>query len=328
MPEMTLIEAVRETLRSEMRRDSDIFMMGEDIGPRGGVFLASEGFVEEFGEDRVMNTPLAESSIIGIALGAAVNGMRPVAEIQFADFVWPAINQLVGEAARVRYGTNGGKTAPMTVRVPYGGGVRGGLYHSQSIEVLFAHTPGLQVIAPATPYDARGLLRSAIRSNDPTVFLEHKRTYRLVRGEAPDEDYLEPIGKADIKRAGSDVTLITYGLMLHHSLQAAEVVSQSDGIEAEVVDLRTLRPIDGETILDSVSRTGRAMIVQEDTGAVSVSSEVSAIIAAEGFFDLDAPVMRVTPPEIPPMPFSPLQEAEFMPSPDRIAAAIRRLAEI
>lgn len=328
MTEMTLIEAVRETLRSEMRRDPDIFMMGEDIGPRGGVFLASEGFIEEFGGDRVMNTPLAESSIIGIALGAAVNGMRPVAEIQFADFVWPAINQLVGEAARVRYGTNGGKTAPMTVRVPYGGGVRGGLYHSQSIEVLFAHTPGLQVIAPATPYDARGLLRSAIRSNDPTIFLEHKRTYRLVRGEAPDEEYLEPIGKADIKRAGSDVTLVTYGLMLHHSLQAADMVSQTDGIEAEIVDLRTLRPIDAETVLDSVSRTGRAIIVQEDTGAVSVSSEVSAIIAQEGFFDLDAPVMRVTPPEIPPMPFSPLQEAEFMPSPDRIAAAIKQLAEI
>ena len=328
MSEITLIESVRETLRMEMRRDPDIFMMGEDIGPRGGVFLASEGFVDEFGEGRIMNTPLAESSIIGIALGAAVNGMRPVAEIQFADFVWPAINQLVGEAARVRYGTNGGKFAPMTVRVPYGGGVRGGLYHSQSIEVLFAHTPGLQVIAPATPWDARGLLRSAIRSNDPTVFLEHKRTYRLVRGEAPDGEYTEPIGKADVKRAGSDVTLVTYGLMLHYSLQAAEMVSQSDGIETEVVDLRTLRPIDGETILDSVSQTGRAMIVQEDTGAVSVSSEVAAIIASEGFFDLDAPVMRVTAPEIPPMPFSPLQEAEYMPSPEKIAAAIRRLAEV
>ena len=326
MPEMTLIEAVRETLRTEMRRDADIFMMGEDIGPRGGVFLASEGFVEEFGEGRVMNTPLAESSIIGIALGAAVNGMRPVAEIQFADFVWPAINQLVGEAARVRYGTDGGKTAPMTVRVPYGGGVRGGLYHSQSIEVLFAHTPGLQVIAPATPYDARGLLRSAIRSNDPTVFLEHKRTYRLVRGDAPDSEYTEPIGKADIKRAGSDVSLITYGLMLHHSLQAAESVAESDGIQTEIVDLRTLRPLDAETILDSVSRTGRALIVQEDTGAVSVSSE--AIIAQDGFFDLDAPVMRVTPPEIPPMPFSPLQEAEYIPSPEKIATAIRQLAEV
>ena len=328
MPEMTLIESVRETLRMEMRRDPDIFMMGEDIGPRGGVFLATEGFAEEFGEGRIMNTPLAESSIIGIALGAAVNGMRPVAEIQFADFVWPAINQLVGEAARVRYGTNGGKFAPMTVRVPYGGGVRGGLYHSQSIEVLFAHTPGLQVIAPATPWDARGLLRSAIRSNDPTVFLEHKRSYRLVRGEAPDEEYTEPIGKADVKRAGNDVTLVTYGLMLHFSLQAAEMVAQSAGIETEVVDLRTLRPIDGETILDSVSRTGRAMIVQEDTGAVSVSSEVAAIIASEGFFDLDAPVMRVTPPEIPPMPFNPLQEAEYMPSPEKIATAIKRLAEV
>lgn len=328
MPEMTLIEAVRETMRYEMRRNSDIFILGEDIGPRGGVFLATEGFVEEFGEKRVINTPLAESSIIGIALGAAVNGMRPIAEIQFADFVWPAINQLVGEAARVRYGTAGGKIAPMTVRIPYGGGVRGGLYHSQSIEVLFAHTPGLQVVAPATPYDACGLLRSAIAADDPVVFLEHKRTYRLVRGDVPDDYYTEPIGRADIKRSGSDVTLITYGLMLHYSLQAAETVSQADGIETEVIDLRTLRPIDAETILQSIARTGRALIVQEDTPAVSVASEVSAIIAQEGFFDLDAPVMRVAPPEIPPMPFSPLQEAEFMPSPDKIAQAIRNLAEV
>ncbi len=328
MPEMTLIESVRETMRGEMRRDPDIFIMGEDIGPRGGVFLATEGFIEEFGDDRVINTPLAESSILGIALGAAVNGMRPIAEVQFADFVWPAVNQLVGEAARVRYGTAGRKFAPMTVRVPYGGGVRGGLYHSQSIEVLFAHTPGLQVVAPATPYDARGLLRSAIRSDDPVVFLEHKRTYRLVRGDVPDEDYTEQIGKADVKRAGGDVSLITYGLMLHYSLQAAEMVSELDGIETEVVDLRTLRPIDSETILDSVSRTGRALVVQEDTPAVSVSSEVSAIIAQDAFFDLDAPVMRVGPPEIPPMPFNPLQEAEYMPSPENIADAIRDLAEV
>ena len=212
--------------------------------------------------------------------------------------------------------------------MPYGGGVRGGLYHSQSIEVLFAHTPGLQVVAPATPYDARGLLRSAIRSNDPTVFLEHKRTYRLVRGEAPDEEYTEPIGKADIKRRGDDITLVTYGLMLHYSLHAAEMVANGDGIETEIVDLRTLRPIDAETILESVARTGKALIVQEDTGAVSVSSEVSAIIADRGFFDLDAPVTRLTPPEIPPMPFSPLQEAAFMPSPERISDAIRLLAEI
>ncbi len=328
MAEVTLIEAVRETMRGEMRRDPDIFIMGEDIGPRGGVFLATEGFIEEFGEKRVINTPLAESSILGIALGAAVNGMRPIAEIQFADFVWPAVNQLVGEAARVRYGTVGRKFAPMTVRVPYGGGVRGGLYHSQSIEVLFAHTPGLQVVAPATPYDARGLLRSAIRSDDPVVFLEHKRTYRLVRGEVPDEEYTEPIGRADVKRAGNDVSLITYGLMLHYSLQAAEVVSQSDGIETEVVDMRTLRPVDSETILESVSRTGRALVVQEDTPAVSVSSEVSAIIAQYAFFDLDAPVVRVGPPEIPPMPFSPLQEAEYMPSAENIADAIRDLAEV
>ncbi len=328
MPEMTVVESIRETIREEMRRDSDIFIMGEDIGPRGGVFLATGGLADEFGEERVIDTPLAESSIAGIALGAAVNGMRPIAEIQFADFVWPAINQLVGEAAKVRYGTAGRKFAPMTVRVPYGGGVRGGLYHSQSIEVLFAHTPGLKVVAPATPYDARGLLRSAIRADDPVIFLEHKRTYRLVRGEVPDQEYTEPIGRADIKRAGRDLTLITYGLMLHYSLQAAETVSASDGIGVEVIDLRTLRPIDSEPILESVARTGRALIVQEDTPAVSVSSEISAIIAQHAFFDLDAPVMRVAPPELPPMPFTPLQEAEFMPSPAKIATAIRHLSEL
>jgi len=189
MPEQTVIEAVRDTMRAEMRRDESVILLGEDVGLRGGVFLATDGFIEEFGEDRVIDTPLAESLICGLALGAAVNGMRPLAEIQFADFVWPAINQLVGEAARVRYGTNGVKTAPMTIRVPYGGGVRGGLYHSQSIEVLFAHTPGLTVVAPATPYDAKGLLASAIRSDDPVIVLEHKRTYRLVKGEVPIEDY-------------------------------------------------------------------------------------------------------------------------------------------
>ena len=325
---MTLIESVRETMREEMRRDESIFIMGEDIGPRGGVFLATDGFVDEFGEERVINSPLAESSIVGIALGAAVNGMRPIAEIQFADFVWPAVNQLVGEAARVRYGTSGGKTVPLTVRVPYGGGVRGGLYHSQSIEVLFTHSPGLTVVAPATPYDARGLLRSSIRSNDPVVFLEHKRTYRLVRGEVPDGDYVEPLGKADVKRDGKDVTVVTYGLMVHYCLQAAQSVFESEGINAEVVDLRTLRPIDAQTILESVEKTSKLLIVQEDTGAVSVASEVSAIVAESGFYDLDAPVHRLTAPEIPPMPFSPNQEAAYIPSVDEIAAAVRDLARM
>ncbi len=327
MPEQTVIEAVRDAMRAEMRRDETVILLGEDIGNRGGVFLATDGFIEEFGADRVIDTPLAESLICGLALGAAVNGMRPLAEIQFADFVWPAINQIVGEAARVRYGTNGLKTAPLTIRVPYGGGVRGGLYHSQSVEVLFAHTPGLTVVAPATPYDAKGLLASAIRSDDPVIVLEHKRTYRLVKGEVPAGDYTVPIGRAEIKRPGSDMTIVTYGLMLHYALQAAEAASEQ-GFDVEVLDLRTLRPLDSDAIAESVSRTGKVLIVQEDTPAVSISSEVAAIIGERCFFDLDAPITRLTPPEIPPMPFSPLQEAAFMPSPEKILAAITKLAEL
>ena len=327
MPEQTVIEAVRDTMRAEMRRDESVILLGEDVGLRGGVFLATDGFIEEFGEDRVIDTPLAESLICGLALGAAVNGMRPLAEIQFADFVWPAINQLVGEAARVRYGTNGVKTAPMTIRVPYGGGVRGGLYHSQSIEVLFAHTPGLTVVAPATPYDAKGLLASAIRSDDPVIVLEHKRTYRLVKGEVPIEDYTIPIGRAEIKRPGSEMTIVTYGLMLHYALQAAETVSEQ-GLDVEVLDLRTLRPLDADAIAESVARTGKVLIVQEDTPAVSISSEVAAIVGERCFFDLDGPITRLTGPELPPMPFSPLQEAAFMPSPEKIVAAIAKLAEL
>lgn len=327
MPEQTLIEAVRDTMRNEMRRDDTVILLGEDVGSRGGVFLASDGLIEEFGENRVIDTPLAESLICGVALGAAVNGLRPIAEIQFADFMWPAINQLIGEASKVRYGTNGVKTAPMTVRVPYGGGVRGGLYHSQSIEVLFAHTPGLSVVAPATPYDAKGLLASAIRSNDPVIVLEHKRTYRLVKGEVPSEDYTIPIGKVEIKRPGTDLTIFTYGLMVHYSLQAAEMAA-ANGIDVEVLDLRTLRPLDADAIAESASRTGKALIVQEDTPAVSISSEVAAIIGERCFFDLDGPITRLGPPELPPMPFSPIQEAAFMPSPEKILTAITKLAEI
>jgi 2-oxoisovalerate dehydrogenase E1 component beta subunit len=328
MSQMTVIEAVRDAIGSEMRADPSVFVMGEDVAYRGGVFLATDGLVKEFGDARVIDTPLAESSLAGIALGAAVNGMRPIAEIQFADFVWPAINQVVGEAARVRYGTNGRKFAPLTVRVPYGGGVRGGLFHSQSIEVLFAHTPGLKVVAPSTPYDAKGLLISAIRDNDPVIFLEHKKTYRLVRGEVPDESYTEPIGVADVKREGADITVITYGLMLHYVLQAADELAKTDGVSALVVDLRTLRPLDRESICAAARHTGKVLVVQEDTPAVSVSSEVSAILAEDAFFDLDAPVMRFGPPELPAMPFSPVQEAEFMPSPDKILAAMRRLAAL
>ena len=309
----------------EMRRDERVFVMGEDVGIRGGVFLATDGFLEEFGEDRVIDMPLAESAIAGVALGAAINGMRPIAEIEFADFIWPTINQIVGEAARVRYGSNGKLNAPMVVRAPYGGGVRGGLYHSQSVEVVFAHTPGLKVVTPATPYDAKGLLKSAIRDDDPVIFLEHKRTYRLVRGEVPDAEYTIPIGKADVKLEGEDISVITYGLMLHHCIEAAKILAQED-ISVEVVDLRTLRPLDSETVLQSVRKTGKALVVHEDTKAGGIGGEVAAIISEEAFEHLDGPVRRLAGPEVPAMPFSPPLEAKFMLDTEKITEAIRQLA--
>ena len=312
-------------MREEMDRDDRVFVMGEDIGARGGVFLATDGFTEHFGEERVIDTPLAESSIAGIALGAAMNGMRPIAEIEFADFIYPTFNQLVGEAARVRYGSNGALGVPMVIRAPYGGGVRGGLYHSQSVEAFFAHTPGLKVVTPATPYDAKGLLKSSVRDEDPVVFLEHKRTYRLVQGEVPDEEYLVPIGEADVKMEGTDVTVFTYGLMLHHCLEAARAVAD-EGVSVELVDLRTIRPLDTEKILASAEKTGKVLIVHEDTKALGVGGEVAAIISEHAFEHLDGPIMRVAGPEVPAMPFSPTLEAVFMPDSDRIATAIRKLA--
>lgn len=325
MAVLTVIEAAREAMREEMRRDPSVFVMGEDVGKRGGVFLATKDFVQEFGEARVLDTPLAESSIAGVAIGAALYGLRPVAEAQFADFIWPTVNQIIGEASRIRYGSNGRLNVPLTLRSPYGGHVRGGLYHSQSVEAHFAHAPGLKVIAPATPYDMKGLLKAAIRDDDPVVALEHKRTYRSVRGEVPDEDYVVPIGAADVKREGRDLSVITYGLTLHYALQAASEL-ESEGVSAEVLDLRTLRPLDAEAILASVRKTGRALVVQEDNAAVSVGSEVSALIAEHAFEHLDAPVMRLAGPEIPAMPFAPTLEAAYMPTSDKIAAKIREMA--
>ena len=321
----SLIEAVREAMREEMARDSTVFIMGEDVGKRGGVFLASQGFLEEFGEERVIDTPLAEASIVGIAVGAAFRGLRPIAEVEFADFIWPAANQLIGEAARVCYGTNGKLPVPMVVRVPYGGGIHGGLYHSQNVESYFFHTPGLKVVAPATPYDAKGLLKASIRDNNPVVFVEHKKTYRLVRGEVPEEEYVLPVGKADVKRSGTDVTVVTYGLMLHYCLEAADTLSQ-EGASVEVVDLRTLKPLDREAILDSVKKTGKALIVHEDNITGGVGAEVSALLAEEAFEYLDGPVTRLCGPDIPTMPFAPTLEDVYMPNADKIAAALRKLA--
>ena len=324
MAVVTVIEAIRDAMREEMARDGSVFVMGEDVGRRGGVFLATKDFLDEFGEGRVVDTPLAEASIAGIAVGAALSGLRPIAEVQFADFIWPTVNQMIGEAARIRYGSNGKLNVPMVLRSPYGGHVRGGLYHSQSVESYFAHTPGLKVVAPATPYDAKGLLKAAIRDDDPVIVLEHKRTYRSVRGETPDEDYVVPIGSAEVKREGTDASIITYGLTLHYSLQAAAEL-ENEGVSVEVVDLRTLRPLDTETVLESVRRTSKALVVHEDNAAVSVGSEVSALIAEHVFEYLDAPVMRCAGPEIPAMPFAPTLEAAYMPTAEKIAAKLREL---
>jgi len=308
-----------------MRRDERVFVMGEDVGRRGGVFLATNGFLDEFGESRVMDTPLAESAIAGVALGAAMHGMRPIAEIQFGDFIWPVFNQIVGEAARVRYGTKGKLSVPMVLRTPHGGGVRGALYHSQSMEAYFYHTPGLKVIVPATPFDAKGLLKSAIRDDDPVIFLEHKRTYRLVQGEVPDEEYTLPIGKADVKRQGTDITVVTYGLMVHHCLEAAQEL-ESEGVSCEVVDVRTLRPLDKDTILESVTKTGKALVVHEDNKFGGVGGEIAATISEEAFESLDGPVTRLAGPEVPAMPYSPPMEDMYMLSSAKIADAIRKLS--
>ena len=325
MAVQTVIEAVREAMREEMQHDTKVFVMGEDVGKRGGVFLSTQGFIEEFGESRVIDTPLAEASIMGIALGAAFRGMRPIPEVQFSDFLWPSMNQLIGEAARACYGTDGKLSVPMVVRIPYGGGIRGGLFHSQNVEALFFHTPGLKVVAPSTPYDAKGLLKSAIRDNNPVIFLEHKKTYRMVRGEVPEAEYLLPIGVADVKRAGSTLTLVSYGLMLHYCLEAAEAVSAED-IDVEVIDLRSLRPLDKETILESVKKTGKLMVVHEDNLTGGVGAEVAALAADEAFEYLDGPVTRLCGPDIPTMPFAQTLEDAYLPNTDKIAEALRKLA--
>ncbi|HEX9045040.1 MAG TPA: alpha-ketoacid dehydrogenase subunit beta [Candidatus Limnocylindrales bacterium] len=326
MARKTFIEAIREGLAEEMRRDPSIVVLGEDVGVKGGVFLATDGLYAEFGERRVIDTPLTESMIIGTSIGAAVNGLRPVAEIQFADFIFPGFNQLVQEAARIRYRSNGAFGLPMTIRAPYGGGIHGALYHSQSIEAFFTHVPGLKVVVPSTPYDAKGLLRSSIRDDDPVLFLEHKKLYRSVRGEVPDGEYDMPLGRAAVTRVGRQVTVVAYGMMAHYALEAADRVEQEDGISAEVVDLRTLRPLDRETLLASVRKTGKCLIVYEDNRFGGYGAEIAAIVAEEAFDFLDGPVTRVAGPDVPAVPYSHVLEDWFMVNPAKIADAIRALA--
>lgn len=326
MTVVSYIEAVTMAIREEMERDRRVFVLGEDVGKKGGVFKATNGLYEQFGEERVIDTPLAESAIAGVAIGAAMYGMRPVAEIQFADFIMPAVNQIISEAAKIRYRSNNDWNCPLVVRAPYGGGVHGALYHSQSVEAIFAGQPGLKIVMPSTPYDVKGLLKAAIRDNDPVLFFEHKRAYRLIKGEVPGEDYILPIGKADIKRQGEDITVITYGLCVHFALQAAEKLAQ-DGISAHILDLRTVYPLDKEAIIEAAVKTGKVLLVTEDTKEGSILSEVAAIIAENCLFDLDAPIRRLAGPDVPAMSYAPTMEKFFMVNPDKVEKAMRELAE-
>lgn len=325
MAVMSYIDAVTLALREEMARDEKVFVLGEDVGMRGGVFRATKGLYEQFGEERVIDTPLAESAIVGVGVGAAMYGMRPVAEIQFADFIMPAVNQIVSEAAKIRYRSNNEWTCPLTIRAPYGGGIHGALYHSQSVESMFNSTPGLKVVMPSTPYDVKGLLKAAIRDNDPVLFFEHKRAYRLIKGEVPEDDYVLPIGKADVKREGDDITVITYGLAVHFALEAAKNL-EKEGISAHILDLRTIYPLDQEAIIEAAKKTGKVLLVTEDNKEGSVLSEVSAIIAENCLFDLDAPIIRLAGPDVPAMPYAPTMEKFFMINPEKVETAMRELA--
>ncbi|KYD20125.1 MAG: alpha-ketoacid dehydrogenase subunit beta [Caldibacillus debilis] len=326
MPVISYIEAVNQALREEMERDPRVFVLGEDVGKKGGVFKATQGLYEQFGEDRVIDTPLTESAIVGVAIGAAMYGLRPVGEIQFADFIMPAVNQIISEAARIRYRSNNDWNCPLVIRAPYGGGVHGGLYHSQSVEAVFANQPGLKIVMPSTPYDVKGLLKAAIRDEDPVLFFEHKRAYRLIKGEVPEGDYVLPIGKADVKREGEDITVITYGLCVHFALEAAERL-EKEGISVHILDLRTVYPLDKEAVIEAAAKTGKVLLVTEDNKEGSVMSEVAAVIAEHCLFDLDAPVMRLSGPDVPAMPFAPPMEKFFLVNPDKIEKAMRELAE-
>ena len=319
------LQAVRDTLDELMAADERIMIIGEDV-EEGGVFRATDGLLKKYGHDRVIDSPLAESSIVGVSIGASLNGLRPIAEIQFADFILPAVNQIISEAAKFRYRSGGDWSCPIVIRAPYGGGIHGGLYHSQSMEQIFAHQPGLKVVAPATPYDMKGLLRAAVLDPDPVIFFEHKRTYRLIKGEVPDEPYEIPIGKAEIRREGDDLTVFSYGLAMHMCLQAAESVASEDGIQCTVVDLRSLLPLDKETILETARATGKILIVHEDNLTCGIGGEVAALIAEHAFEYLDGPITRLGGPDVPAVPFNHKLEEFYMPSPEKIAAAIRQLA--
>jgi 2-oxoisovalerate dehydrogenase E1 component beta subunit len=326
MATKNLLQAIHDGLAEEMRSDDTVMVLGEDVGRAGGVFRVTEGLAEKFGPFRAMDTPLAESLIVGAAIGLSVNGMRPVAEIQFADFIPPAFDQIVNEAAKFYYRSNGAWTCPITVRVPYGAVPGGALYHSQSVEAWFCNTPGLKVVAPTFPADAKGMLKSAIRDPNPVLFFEHKRTYRLIKEDVPEEDYAVPIGKAKVHREGTDLTVVSYGLMLYTALEVAQKLSDEHGIEAEVIEPRTLYPLDKETLLDSVKKTGKFLAISEANLTGSVSAEIAAVVAQEAFEWLDGPVMRLGAPDVPAAAFAKPMTDFFVPNREKIEVAMLELA--
>ena len=320
--ETLFIDAISQALWEEMERDPSIFMMGEDIGPYGGAFKVTKGFIEHFGPERIIDMPIAEEAYTGMAVGAALTGMRPVIEYQYADFISCAWDQIVNVAAKYHYRTR--EAVPMVMRAPSGAGLRAGPFHSQSPEGWFAHMPGLKVVMPGTPYDAKGLLKSAIRDNNPVIFFEHKYLYRRLKEQIPTEDYTVPISKAKVHKEGTDVTIITYAAMLQVALEAANK-AQEKGISVEIVDLRTIYPLDKETILNSVAKTSKVIMLYEDIKTLGIGAEVSAIIAEEAFESLDGPVLRVASPDTP-IPYSPPLEDYFLPKVDDVMVAIDKLS--
>ncbi len=322
MAEITYLEAIRQAMWEEMERDERVLILGEDIGVYGGAFKVTKGFLDKFGGDRVIDTPISEEGYTGVAIGAAYMGLRPIVEFQFIDFIANAFNMITNFAAKSRYRWGAG--VPIVLRGPAGGGVRAGPFHSQNPEMHFVHTPGLKVVAPATVHDAKGLMKSAVRDEDPVLYLEHKYLYRRIKEELPSDDFTVPIGKAAVRRVGKDIVLITYGAMVHVALEAAEVL-EKEGVDLEVIDLRSLVPLDRETILESVRRINKAMILHEDTRTGGMAGEISAVISEEVFEDLDGPILRITAPDTP-VPYSAELEDAFIPQVTDVVEAARKLA--
>ncbi|MEV2909967.1 alpha-ketoacid dehydrogenase subunit beta [Paenibacillus larvae] len=325
MAVITYLEAIRSAMEEEMKRDNQVFVLGEDVG-KGGVNNATKNLRDLYGEERVLDTPLAESAIVGVAIGAAMYGMKPIAEIQFADFIFPATNQIISEAARIRYRSNNDWNCPVVIRAPYGATGGGALYHSQCPESVFFGTPGLKMVAPSNPYDAKGLMKAAIRDADPVLFFEHKKCYLMLSADVPEQDFEVQIGVADVKREGMDLTVITYGIAVHYALQAAEELA-GEGISAHILDLRTIQPLDKEAILEAASKTGKVLIAHEDNKTGGIGAEVSAIIAEELLYDLDAPVMRLCGPDVPAVGMNPPMEKFFLLSTEKLKDAMRKLAQ-